>query len=102
MDWRLSDSNGPKFSACKLATPPTKDAASGSYYTAVWSGGWFKADAEIWLTEDGLRFQKQLRRFRGMGQFKFQVAMETFDYDAAHAGAPTENQVDKSKHAFPH
>ncbi|MBP1874916.1 hypothetical protein J2Z19_004649 [Ensifer adhaerens] len=102
VDWRLADSNGPKFSACKLVTRPTKDVTWGSYYTAVWIGGWFKADAEIWLTGDGLRFQKLQRRFRGEGQFKFQVAMETFNYDAVQPGAPTDDQVDQSKTAFPH
>ncbi|PDS77900.1 hypothetical protein [Rhizobium sp. L43] len=80
---------GTRFSECK----PVGNA-SELRYEATWQRDSDVAQAEIWLTPDGKRFHKVIRRFRSKPTYlPFQTATSVYEYDAERMQIPPESLI---------
>lgn len=88
-DWSLFDGNGPKFTQCAhLQDEPSAEGVL-QHFSVVWHKGDFIVPSEVSIFEKNGRFAKFLRDYEHVPwQFPFPVAVEIFDYDAAHAVSP--------------
>jgi hypothetical protein len=83
-------SHTPIFTLCSEVGAENLDGVPTIHWVANWSGRGWKASIDIWIDQTAGRFIKTISRYEpGFGEFHFPVALQTFDYDRAHAIKPT-------------
>jgi hypothetical protein len=70
------------------------DSLKGAHYYANWHKPGYLASAEVWLTQDGKKLAKVVRRYPPEGkEFPFSTVISTFDYNAQEAKRPADASV---------